>query len=72
MCERVCERVCLSVCKAAKPSQMLVSDGIGGSRTIPELCLCPNVNPEAGRSSVSVWFHFDTAQLTHESPLTSG
>ena len=44
-----------------KPSQMLVSVGIGGAHLVavrfPELCLCPGVNPGAGRSSVSVWFH---------------
>ncbi|KAI3354886.1 hypothetical protein L3Q82_004682 [Scortum barcoo] len=37
--------------RAAKPSQMLVSAGIGGVHLAvsPELCLCPSVNPEAGR-----------------------
>lgn len=39
---------------------------------LPELCLCPDVNPGAARSSVSVWFHSDAAQLTHESPVTLG
>ncbi len=68
------QTVCMCVCRADKPSQMLVSVGIGGVHRaiLPELCLCPNVNPEAGRSSISVWFHSDTAQLTHESLVTLG
>lgn len=62
---------------AAKPSQMLWnwwrSPHSLLSCIFPELLPLPyNVNPEAGRSSVSVWFHSDAAQLTHKSLVSLG
>lgn len=64
------------VCEGHKPSQMLVSVGIGGvhlavllSRTRSELWLCPNANPQEPVGHPLVFgFTLDTAQLTHEKP----
>lgn len=63
------------VCSTAKPSQMLVCWS-GGHLTdfsaLPELCFCPDVNPQAARSSVKVWFHFDAPERAHERAVTFG
>ena len=54
----VCVLVCVCVGRLSQARCWCLLELV--AFTFAELCLCPDVYPEAGRSSVGVWFHSDT------------